>query len=66
VDTPVIVGIAVASALFLTWVFTLFMLVLDSIPVGAKLVWFVALTLLAPITMPLYLLLRHRRLDTAR
>jgi hypothetical protein len=44
------------------WVISLFLLVLDSISVGAKVVWFVALTLLAPVAIPVYLWLRYRRL----
>ena len=47
--------------LALAWVVSLFMLIVDSISIGAKILWFVALTCLAPITIPLYLVLRHRR-----
>ena len=49
------------ALLFVAWVISLFLLVLDSISVGAKVVWFVALTVLAPIAIPVYLVLRWRR-----
>jgi hypothetical protein len=49
------------ALLFVAWVISLFLLVLDSISVGAKVVWFVALTVLAPIAIPAYLVLRWRR-----
>jgi hypothetical protein len=58
----VVVSILVLGLLFLAWVVALFLLVGDSIPVFAKIVWFVALTCLAPIAIPVYLVLRHRRL----
>ncbi len=54
-------SIVVLGALFLAWVVSLFLLVVDTISVGAKILWFVVLTCLAPITIPLYLILRHRR-----
>ena len=57
----VVVSIVVLGLLALAWVVSLFMLVVDSISIGAKILWFVALTCLAPITIPLYLVLRHRR-----
>ena len=57
----VVVSIVVLGLLALAWLVSLFMLVVDSISIGAKIVWFVALTCLAPITIPLYLILRHRR-----
>ncbi len=57
----VVVSIVVLGALAIAWLVSLFMLIVDSISVGAKILWFVALTCLAPITIPLYLILRHRR-----
>ena len=57
----VVVSIVVLGLLALAWLVSLYMLLLDSISIGAKIVWFVALTCLAPITIPLYLILRHRR-----
>ena len=58
----VILSIVVVTLLGLLWLVSLFLLVLDSISVGAKVVWFLALTLLAPVAIPVYLWLRHRRL----
>jgi hypothetical protein len=59
--TEVVVSITVASVLFAIWLFSLFVLVLDDISVGAKVGWFILLTVLAPISVPVYLFLRHRR-----
>lgn len=61
-SSGLILSIVVVSILGLLWVISLFLLVLDSISVGAKVVWFVALTLLAPVAIPVYLWLRYRRL----
>ena len=56
-----VVSNVVLSVLGIAWVVALFALVLDSISVGAKILWFVALTCLAPVAIPLYFVLRHRR-----
>jgi|tagenome__1003787_1003787.scaffolds.fasta_scaffold20376897_1 hypothetical protein len=56
-----VVSILVLGALFLAWVVSLFLLVADSISLGAKLLWFLALTCLAPIGIPAYLLARRGR-----
>ena len=55
------ISIVVLGALFLLWVYCLFLLVADSISVLAKIVWFLFLTCVAPLAIPLYLILRHRR-----
>jgi hypothetical protein len=60
-STGVIVSIVVVTVLGLLWVLSLFLLVFDRISVGAKVVWFLALTLLAPVAIPVYLFLRWRR-----
>ena len=51
----------VLAALCIAWLVSLFLLVADTISVGAKIVWFVFLTCLAPFAIPIYLVLRHRR-----
>ena len=56
-----VLEIIVVTVLCLAWIVSLFLIVLDSISVGAKIFWLVAVTLLAPITIPLYLILRRRR-----
>jgi membrane protease YdiL (CAAX protease family) len=56
-----IVAIVLLSALFVLWVVTLFVLVNDTISAGAKILWFVLVTLLAPVAIPVYYLLRRRR-----
>jgi hypothetical protein len=60
-----VLEIILVVVLFLAWLVALFLLVLDSISIGAKVLWFVALTLLAPITIPVYLILRRRRTQSA-
>ena len=49
------------ALLFLFWVLSLYLLVTDTIGVGAKVLWFVFLTCLAPIAIPVYFLVRARR-----
>lgn len=53
--------ILLLGLLALLWIVSLFVLITDSISVGAKIVWFVALTLLAPIAIPAYFLWRRSR-----
>ena len=57
----VVLSIIVLGGLFLIWLFTLFLLVTDSISVLGKIVWFILLTCLAPIAIPVYLVLHHLR-----
>ena len=57
----VVLSIIVLGGLFLIWLVCLFLLVTDSISVLGKIVWFILLTCLAPIAIPVYLILRHRR-----
>jgi hypothetical protein len=61
----VVVSIVVLGLLAIAWLVSLFLVIVDSISVAAKILWFVALTCLAPITIPLYLILRHRRHSAA-
>lgn len=56
-----IVVIILLFVLTAAWIFSLFALVGDSISFLAKVVWFVALTCLAPFAIPVYLVTRHRR-----
>ena len=56
-----VISLIVLSLLFFLWLIALFMLLVDSISVGAKIVWFLALTCLAPVAIPIYFVLRHRR-----
>ena len=58
------VSIVVLGVLFFLWIYCLFLLVADSISVLAKILWFVFLTCVAPLAIPLYLILRHRRRKT--
>jgi hypothetical protein len=59
--TEVVLSLVVATVLFLIWLYSLFVLVLDDISFAAKVGWFLLLTLLVPISVPTYLYLRHRR-----
>ena len=43
--------IILATILFLAWVLCLFLLVFDPLPFWQKVVWFLALTILAPIAI---------------
>ncbi|HEX6762181.1 MAG TPA: hypothetical protein VF094_05230 [Gaiellaceae bacterium] len=54
-------SIVVLGGLALIWLACLFLLVGDSISAFAKIVWFLLLTFLAPIAIPVYLILHHRR-----
>ena len=56
-----VISILVLGALFCLWIYCLFLLVGDSISVVAKILWFLFLTCIAPLAIPLYLILRHRR-----
>jgi hypothetical protein len=60
-----VVSIVVLGGLFFLWLAALFMLVADSIGIGAKIVWFICLTCLAPIAIPVYFVTRTRRLRSA-
>ena len=56
-----VISILVLGLLAIAWLVSLFLLMVDSISVLAKIVWFVLLTCLAPVAIPVYLILRHRR-----
>jgi hypothetical protein len=56
-----VLSILVLGFLAIAWLVSLFLLMVDSISVLAKIVWFVLLTCLAPVAIPVYLILRHRR-----
>ena len=56
-----VIAFGLLGLLFLFWVVSLFLLVTDSISVGAKILWFVFLTCLAPIAIPIYFVARARR-----
>jgi hypothetical protein len=56
-----VVSIVVLSLLFVAWLIAVFTLVFDSISIGSKILWLVALTCLAPVAVPIYFVLRHRR-----
>lgn len=59
------VSIVVLGAIAILWLISLFLVIGDSIGIGAKVVWVVFLTVLAPIAIPTYLILRRRRLASA-
>ena len=56
-----VISILVLGTLLIAWFVSLFLLVVDSISVLAKILWFLLLTCVAPIAIPVYLILRHRR-----
>jgi hypothetical protein len=55
------ISLVVVTLLFLVWLIALFLLLVDSISVGAKILWFLVLTCLAPVAIPVYFVVRHRR-----
>jgi hypothetical protein len=57
----VVISIIVLGGLFVLWLFSIFLLVTDSISAFAKVVWAILLICLAPIAIPIYLILHHRR-----
>jgi hypothetical protein len=59
-----VVAIVIVVLLSLAWLLSLVFLVFDTISIGAKVVWFLALTLLAPVAIPAYFLWRRSRRQT--
>jgi len=57
----VVLALVAASVLFLIWVVAVAALFTDTISLGAKLGWFLLLTVLAPVAIPVYFLVRYRR-----
>jgi hypothetical protein len=57
----VILSISLATILFVLWFIGIFLIVVDRISFGAKLLWFFGFLFLAPLAVPAYLILRHRR-----
>ena len=58
-----LVLIVLLGLLALLWIVALFLIVMDSISIGAKILWFLFVTLLAPIGIPAYFIARSRRQD---
>jgi hypothetical protein len=56
-----VAAILVCGTLAAVWLVTLFMIVVDAISIPMKIVWLVVVTVLAPIGIPVYLILRHFR-----
>jgi len=56
-----VAAIFVLGGLALLWLWSLFLVVTDSISAIVKVIWFILLTCLAPIAIPVYLVLRHFR-----
>jgi membrane protein implicated in regulation of membrane protease activity len=57
----VVVSITLAAVMFVVWFIAIFLVVLDDISIGGKIAWSLALIFLAPISIPAYFFLRHRR-----
>jgi len=58
-------SIVVLGGLFLLWLFTLVVIVSDSISVLAKILWFLLVTCIAPLAIPVYLFWHHTRMQRA-
>jgi hypothetical protein len=61
----VVLSIFVLGGLFILWLWSVFLLVTDSISWIAKIVWFILLVCLAPLAIPAYLILHHHRTGQA-
>jgi len=61
VRVVLVLEIVLLTILFLAWVLCLFLLVFDALPFWQKFVWFLALTILAPVAIPVYLIVRRAR-----
>ena len=57
-----ITAVILLAILFVAWLVAIFMIIVDSISVVAKVLWLLAVTVLAPFAIPVYFILRHRRL----
>ena len=57
----IVLEIVLAVVLAVVWLVALTLCILDSIPLGAKIVWLLVLIVLAPVSVPVYLVLRARR-----
>jgi hypothetical protein len=53
--------IILLTILFIAWVVTLALVIMDRMSIGGKIVWLLAVTVLAPIAIPVYLIVRTRR-----
>lgn len=57
----VVLAIVVAVVLVVAWLVALTMAIMDTTSAGEKVVWCIALTVLAPIAIPVYFVVRSRR-----
>jgi len=55
----VVLSIIVLGTLALVWLVALFLVLVDAMSVGAKILWILFLIILAPIALPAYFLVRH-------
>ena len=60
-----VLELIVLSILFIVWLVTLFLVVVDPIPLGRKVLWAIAVIVLAPVAIPVYLVMRRRRAEDA-
>ena len=52
-----VLELIVLSILFIAWLVTLFLVVVDPIPLGRKVLWAIAVIVLAPVAIPVYLVM---------
>jgi len=55
----VVLSIIVLGTLALVWLVALFLVLVDAMSVGAKILWILFLIVLAPVALPAYFLVRH-------
>jgi hypothetical protein len=54
-----VLSIIVLGTLALVWLVALFLVLVDTMSVGAKILWILFLIVLAPVALPAYFLVRH-------
>ena len=60
-DTGLLIGIVIAAVLLAAWLGSMFAIAADSLSPAAKIAWWIAVTMVAVIAIPVYWVLRLRR-----
>jgi hypothetical protein len=59
--TEIVLILTVVGIFAVAWLASMILVAIDAMPMGRKIGWFAALTLLAPVAIPYYLYKRIRR-----
>lgn len=60
--TEIVLILTVVGIFAVAWLASMILVAIDAMPMGRKIGWFAALTLLAPVAIPYYLYKRIRRM----